>query len=123
MDALQAIATSIGVIGLILLMVLLVLHFFGPRTAAWIHSNREEKIGFTNNRIYHANGYVVSVDLICYRSVIYVTFKSRVYIYTYIYIFQFFVFTKNTKMMRQIPRIKSKKESINISDDFRVRNK
>lgn len=60
MDALQAIATSIGVIGLILLMVLLVLHFFGPKTAAWIHSNREEKIGFSKNQIYNANGYLVS---------------------------------------------------------------
>lgn len=60
MDALQAIATSIGIIGLILLMVLLVLRFFGPRTAAWIHSNREEKIGFSKNKIYHANGYLVS---------------------------------------------------------------
>lgn len=89
MDALQAIATSIAVIGLLLLMVLLVLHFFAPRTAAWIHSNREEKIGFTpKNRIYHANGYVVSDELICYRSVIYVTFKSRVYI-------SILVFTKN----------------------------
>lgn len=59
MDASQF-ATSIGVIGLILLMVLLVLHFFGPRTAAWIHSNREEKTGFSKNRIYNANGYLVS---------------------------------------------------------------
>lgn len=63
MDALQAIATSIGVIGVILLMVLLVLHFFtNTRTAAWIHSNREEKIGFSKNKIYHANGYLVSAD-------------------------------------------------------------
>lgn len=60
MDALQAIATSIGVIGLVLLMVLLMLHFIGPKTAAWIKSNREEKIGFSKNRIYNANGYVVS---------------------------------------------------------------
>lgn len=60
MEALHAIATSIGVIGLILLMVLLVLHFFGPKTAAWIRSNREEKIGFSKNRVYHANGYLVS---------------------------------------------------------------
>lgn len=60
MDGLQAVATSIGVIGLILLMVLLVLHFLGPQTAAWIHSNREEKIGFSKNKIYHANGYLVS---------------------------------------------------------------
>lgn len=59
MDASQF-ATSIGVVGLILLMVLLVLHFFGPRTAAWIHSNREEKMGFSKNRIYNANGYLVS---------------------------------------------------------------
>lgn len=59
MDASQ-LATSIGVIGLILLMVLLVLHFFGPRTAAWIHSNREEKMSFSKNRIYNANGYLVS---------------------------------------------------------------
>lgn len=62
MDASQF-ATSIGVIGLILLMVLLVLHFFGPRTAAWIHSNREEKMGFSKNKIYNANGYLVSARI------------------------------------------------------------
>lgn len=71
MDALQAIATSIGVIGLVLLMVLLVLHFFGPKTAAWIHSNREEKIGFSKNRIYNANGYLVSYQLILFTKCIY----------------------------------------------------
>lgn len=64
MDALQAISTSIGVIGLVLLIFLLVLRFFGPQTAAWIHSNREEKLGFSKNRIYNANGYLVSYQLI-----------------------------------------------------------
>lgn len=57
-------ATSIAVIGFILLMVLLVLHFFGPRTAAWIHCNREEKMGFRKNKIYNANGYLVSARFI-----------------------------------------------------------
>lgn len=71
MDALQAITTSIGVIGLVLLMVLLVLHFFGPKTAAWIHSNREEKISFSKNRIYNANGYLVSYELILFTKFIF----------------------------------------------------
>lgn len=60
MDASQFV-TSIGVIGLILLMCFLVFRFFGPRTAAWIQSNREEKMSFSKNRIYNANGYLVSV--------------------------------------------------------------
>lgn len=60
MEVLQAIATSIGVIGLILFMLLLALHLFGTKTAAWIHSNREEKIGFSKSKLYNANGYLVS---------------------------------------------------------------
>lgn len=60
MDALQAVATSIGVIGVILLMLLLVLHFFGLKTTAWISLNREEKTRFSKNRIYNADGYLVS---------------------------------------------------------------
>lgn len=63
MDALRAIATSAGVIALILLMLLLVLYFFGLRTTAWIYSNREEKIGFSKSKLYHANGYLVSASI------------------------------------------------------------
>lgn len=68
MEALQAIATSIGVIGLILLMLLLALHFFGTKTAAWICSNREEKIGFSKSKLYHANGYLVSISFAFFSS-------------------------------------------------------
>lgn len=60
MDGFQMVATSIGVIGVILLMVLFACRFFGPKTTAWICSNREEKIGFSKNKLYHANGYLVS---------------------------------------------------------------
>lgn len=80
MEVLQAIATSIGVIGLILFMLLLALHLFGTKTAAWIHSNREEKIGFSKSKLYNANGYLVSS--IC----IYLTF---------IFIFEIEAVTKN----------------------------
>lgn len=66
MEVLQAIATSIGVIGLILFMLLLALHLFGTKTAAWIHSNREEKIGFSKSKLYNANGYLVSIKICIY---------------------------------------------------------
>lgn len=45
---------------IVLLMALFVCHYFGPRATAWIRSNREEKIGLSKNRLYNANGYLVS---------------------------------------------------------------
>lgn len=63
MDGFQMVATSIGVIGVVLLMVLFVCHFIGPKTTAWICSNREEKIGFSKSKLYHANGYLVSINV------------------------------------------------------------
>lgn len=61
MEVWQAIATSIGVIGLILFMLFLALRLFGTKIAAWIRSNREEKIGFSKSKLYNANGYLVSI--------------------------------------------------------------
>lgn len=60
MDALQMAATSIGVIAFILIVVLFVCHFFGPKTTAWICSNREEKMSFSYCKPYNANDYLVS---------------------------------------------------------------
>lgn len=61
MDGLQIVATSIGVIGFVLLIVLFACRILGPKTTAWVCSNREEKIGFSKSKLYNANGYLVSV--------------------------------------------------------------
>lgn len=53
MEVLQAIATSIGVIGLILFMLCLALRLFGTKIAAW-HC-------FSKSKLYNANGYLVSI--------------------------------------------------------------
>lgn len=32
----------------------------GPRATSWLRSNGEEKIGLSKNKLYNANGYIVS---------------------------------------------------------------
>lgn len=66
MDGLQIVATSIGVIGFVLLIVLFACRILGPKTTAWVCSNREEKIGFSKSKLYNANGYLVSVEQLHY---------------------------------------------------------
>lgn len=35
-------------------------HCLGPRANTWMRSNKEEKIGLSKNKLFHANGYMVS---------------------------------------------------------------
>lgn len=36
---------------------------WGPRASSWLHSSGEEKIGLSKNKLYNANGYIVSMNL------------------------------------------------------------
>lgn len=36
---------------------------WGPRASSWLHSSGEEKIGLSKNKLYNANGYIVSIIL------------------------------------------------------------
>jgi len=63
MDGFQTAVTSLAVVAIVILMVLIVCHYLGPRATAWVRSNREEKIGLSNNKLYNANGYLVSFEL------------------------------------------------------------
>lgn len=55
--------TSLTLLGIILLIIIFfVCHYMGPRTTFWI-SNKEEKIGLSKNKLFHANGYMVSSSL------------------------------------------------------------
>lgn len=62
MDGLQAAVSSLAVIAIVLLMVLVVCHYMGPRATAWVRSNREEKIGLSKNKLFNANGYLVRIE-------------------------------------------------------------
>ena len=60
MDGLEAIITSLAVLAVVILMVLVMCQMIGPRATAWVCSNREEKIGLSKNKLFNANGYLVS---------------------------------------------------------------
>lgn len=66
MDGLQAAVSSLAVIAIVLLMVLVVCHYMGPRATAWVRSNREEKIGLSKNKLFNANGYLVRIEFKTY---------------------------------------------------------
>lgn len=63
MDNLQTTATSLAIIAIIVLMVVFVCHYLGPRVTVWVRSNREEKIGLSKSKLFNANGYMVSFSL------------------------------------------------------------
>ncbi|XP_036227562.2 uncharacterized protein Syt12 [Bactrocera oleae] len=47
---------------LLLLMIAFVMfacHCLGPRANTWMRSNKEEKIGLSKNKLFHANGYMI----------------------------------------------------------------
>jgi hypothetical protein len=52
---------------LVTIIVILIILFavfrllWGPRASSWLNSSGEEKIGLSKNKLYNANGYVVSV--------------------------------------------------------------
>lgn len=71
MDSLQAAVTSIAVIAILLLMVIFVCHYLGPRATAWVRSNREEKVGLSKSKLFNANGYMVSSFIITVKKMSY----------------------------------------------------
>lgn len=53
--------TIFTVIALIILAVFAICRFLlGPRAQLWFSSSGEEKIGLSKNKLYNANGYIVS---------------------------------------------------------------
>lgn len=52
--------TILSVIALIILAVFAICRFLGPRAQLWFCSSGEEKIGLSKNKLYNANGYIVS---------------------------------------------------------------
>jgi hypothetical protein len=48
------------VIALIILAAFAICRFLGPRAQFWLFSSGEEKIGLSKNKLYNANGYIVS---------------------------------------------------------------
>lgn len=59
MDGLQAAIASLALVVIVLLLVLALCHRLGPKASAWVTSEREEKIGLSKNRLFHANGYLI----------------------------------------------------------------
>lgn len=59
MDGLQAAIASLALVAVVLLLVLAICHRIGPKASAWVTSEREEKIGLSKNRLFHANGYLI----------------------------------------------------------------
>lgn len=50
------------VVAVIVLVVFAVCRFLGPRAQQfWFCSSGEEKIGLSKNKLYNANGYIVSM--------------------------------------------------------------
>lgn len=45
---------------LVIAFVMFACHCLGPRANTWMRSNKEEKIGLSKNKLFHANGYMVS---------------------------------------------------------------
>ena len=60
MDSLQTALSSIIVLAVLILMVVFLCRYLGPRASAWFRSNREEKIGLSKSKLFNANGYMVS---------------------------------------------------------------
>ncbi|XP_067635750.1 uncharacterized protein Syt12 [Eurosta solidaginis] len=40
-------------------IIMLACHCLGPRANTWMRSNKEEKIGLSNNKLFHTNGYMM----------------------------------------------------------------
>ncbi|XP_037932936.1 probable serine/threonine-protein kinase DDB_G0276461, partial [Teleopsis dalmanni] len=52
--------TSLALCVLLMAMVVMfICHCLGPRTNSWMRSNKEEKIGLSKNKLFHANGYMI----------------------------------------------------------------
>ncbi|XP_064548675.1 uncharacterized protein Syt12 [Drosophila montana] len=71
MDSASMSLTSLTSLGLLLLLlmvlvmcVLLVCRCLGPRAASWMRmrSSKEEKIGLSKHKLFHANGYMASIQ-------------------------------------------------------------
>jgi hypothetical protein len=52
--------TILTIIALVILAVFAICRFLGPRAQLWFCSSGEEKIGLSKNKLYNANGYIVS---------------------------------------------------------------
>jgi hypothetical protein len=51
----------LAIIAIIILAVLAICRYLGPRAQLmWFCSSGEEKIGLSKNKLYNANGYIVS---------------------------------------------------------------
>lgn len=51
------------VVAIIVLVAFAICRFLGPRAQQfWFRSSGEEKIGLSKNKLYNANGYIVSVS-------------------------------------------------------------
>ncbi|XP_018796620.1 PREDICTED: uncharacterized protein LOC108973671 [Bactrocera latifrons] len=44
---------------LVIAFVMFACHCLGPRANTWMRSNKEEKIGLSKNKLFHANGYMI----------------------------------------------------------------
>ncbi|XP_030386628.1 uncharacterized protein LOC115633335 [Scaptodrosophila lebanonensis] len=65
MDSTPMTFTSLALLLLLLIMcVMFACHCLGPRAASWmrIRSNKEEKIGLSKHKLFHANGYMASIQ-------------------------------------------------------------
>ena len=60
MDFVEGMITTISVFAIVLLVLYLMSYFLGPKAHAFLRSNREEKIGLSKDKLFNANGYLVS---------------------------------------------------------------
>ncbi|XP_053950701.1 uncharacterized protein LOC128858446 [Anastrepha ludens] len=44
---------------LVIAFIMFACHCLGPRANTWMRSNKEEKIGLSKNKLFHANGYMI----------------------------------------------------------------
>lgn len=54
------IVSILAIIAIVVLVILAVCRFLGPAFQLWLCSTGEEKIGLSKNKLYNANGYIVS---------------------------------------------------------------